>query len=90
MKTLRLSIEGTPVAPSGERSLTRPAHHYTADMLQRTREADPWPERVDYVVVERVARDIRNQYIASLLGRAKRALCERLARGVGPLIGRTR
>jgi len=42
-------------------------------MLQRTTDAPIWPDRVDYRVVERIARDMRNQYIASLFGKAKRA-----------------
>jgi hypothetical protein len=88
METLRLSIEGTLVAPSDERSPTPPAVHCTADMLQCTTAWDGGSARVDYLVVERIARDIRNQYIASLLGRAKRALAKRLTGGMRPSIGR--
>ena len=87
METLRLSIDGTPVAPFGERSPTLPALDYTADMLQCTTQAGVWPQRLDFLVVERIARDMRNQYIACLFGRAKRALTNRFARAVRPLIG---
>ena len=90
METLGPTVDGTLVAPFGERSPTPPALHYTADMLQRTTEPTVWPEKVDYLVVERIARDIRNQYVASLLGRAKRALARRFARGARPSIGRAR
>jgi hypothetical protein len=90
MASLRLRIDGTPATPFGERSATLPALDYNANMLQCTTRSDPWSERVDYLVVERVARDIRNQYIASLLGRAKRALANGFARGARPLIGRAR
>jgi hypothetical protein len=90
METLRLTLASTLTAPYDERSPTPPALHYTADMLQRTTTSTVWPERVDYLVVERIARDIRNQYVASLLGRAKRALARRFARGARPSIGRAR
>jgi hypothetical protein len=81
METSELTHAGTFVAPVGERSPTLPALDYTADMLHRTTAPTVWPERVDYLVVERIARDIRNQYVASLLGRAKRALANRFSRG---------
>jgi hypothetical protein len=87
METLELTVDDTLVAPFGERSPTPSALHYTADMLQCTTESTVWSERVDYLVVERIARDIRNQYIASLLGRARRALANRFARGARPSIG---
>ena len=90
METFGLTVDGTLVAPFDERFPTPPALHYTADMLQRTTASTVWPERVDYLVVERIARDIRNQYIASLLGRAKKALVDRLARGARPSIERAR
>ena len=90
METLRLTVDRTLVAPFDERSPTLLALHYTADMLQRTTDSTDWPERVDYLVVERIARNIRNQYVASLLGRAKKALARRFGRGARPSIGRAR
>lgn len=90
MKTLGLAVDGTLAAPFGGRSPTLPAADYTADMLQRTTTTPVWPERVDYLVVERIARDIRNQYIASLLSRAKKALANRFARGARPSLGPVR
>ena len=90
METLRLSTDGTLVAPFGERSPTPLPPDYSANMLQRTTESNAWSERVDYLVVQRIARDIRNQYIASLLSRAKRALANRFARGARSLIGGAR
>jgi hypothetical protein len=90
METLRQTAGGTLVAPLDERSPTPLALHYTAVMLQRTTASIAWPERVDYLIVERIARDIRNQYVASLLGRAKRALARRFARGARPSIGGAR
>jgi hypothetical protein len=90
MKTLGLAFGGTLEAPSGHRSTTPPAADYTSDMLQRTTEAPTWPDRIDYLVVERIARDIRNQYIAGLISRAKKALADRFARGGPPSIGPAR
>jgi hypothetical protein len=49
-------------------------------MLQCTMQPTPRPDRDDYLVVERIARDMRNQYVASLLRRAKPALAKGLAR----------
>jgi len=80
MKTLRLAFDGTLEAPLSHRSPTLPAADYTSDMLQRTTEAPAWPDHFDYLVVERIARDIRNQYIASLISRAKKALADLRAR----------
>jgi hypothetical protein len=90
MKTLGLTVDATLIAPIGERSPTFPAVDYTADMLRCTTEPPVWPDRLDYLVVERLARDIRNQYIASLLRRAKKALANRLARRGRLSIGRVR
>jgi hypothetical protein len=90
MKTFGLAVDGTFAAPFGERSSTIPAADYTADMLQRTTEPPAWPDRLDYLVVERIARDMRNQYIASLLSRAKEALANRFARGARPSIRHAR
>ena len=77
MKTLELTGDGTLVAPFAECSPTRSALHYTADMLQRTTASTVGSERVGYPVVERIAGNMRNRYIASLLGRTKRALVNR-------------
>ena len=77
METLGLTGDRTIVASFSELSPTLPAPHYTAGMLQCTTESTVGSERVDYLAVERIARDIRNQYIASLLGRAKRAWANR-------------
>ena len=79
MKTLRLAVDRTFAAPFGERSPTLPGPDYTADMLQCTTESLAWPERIDYLVVERIARDTRNECIATLLGRARKALANRFA-----------
>jgi hypothetical protein len=86
MKTLGLAVGRTFVAPFGERSPTSTAVDYTADMLQRTTEPPAWPERIDYLVVARIARDTRNECIASLLGRAKKALANRFSQGGPPSI----
>lgn len=59
---------------AGKRYPVSPAVDYTADMLQRTIR-HPSPDRLDYLIVTRIARDMRNQHIASLLCRA-RALAE--------------
>jgi hypothetical protein len=50
-------------------------------MLQRTTEAPAWPERLDYLAVERIAREVRSQYVASLINTAKNALARRFAGG---------
>jgi len=73
-------------ASHGEADQGYPAINYTAGMLQRTTSPRDGPDRVDYVVVERIARDLRNQYIASLIGRAKKALVARFARRDAPRI----
>jgi hypothetical protein len=78
METSVPAVDGTLLARFGERSPIPPAFDYSADMLQCTTQSI-WPQRLDYLVVERIARDMRNQYIASLLGRAKRALANRFA-----------
>lgn len=57
-----------------------PEADYSADMLHRTIQPDSRPDRFDYVVIARIARDMRNQHVASLLSRAKHALAERFAR----------
>ena len=90
MKTLRLPVDGTLATAFGHRSPTLPAADYTPDMLQRTTEAPTRPDHVDYLVVERIARDMRTQYIASLLSRAKKALADRFARGGRPAVGPAR
>jgi hypothetical protein len=90
MKTSGLAVDGAFAARFGERSPTLPAVDYTSDMLQRTTEPPAWPDRLDYLVVERIARDMRNQYVASLLGRAKRALGARFAQGARSSIGHAR
>lgn len=90
METLVLTDEGTLLARFREGSPTPPAADYTANMLQCTTQSIAGPQRLDYLVVERIARDMRNQYIASLLGRARRALAKGVARGARPLIGRAR
>jgi len=87
METLELSVDDALVAPLAQRSPKLPAPHYTVDMLQRTTDWTAGCERVDYLIVERIARDIRNQYIASLPGRVKRALVNRFAGGARPSIG---
>jgi hypothetical protein len=76
METLGLSVDGRPVPPFDERSPTPSALHYTADLLQCTT-ASTAGSRVDYLVVERIARDIRNQYIASLLRQGSHCGCHR-------------
>jgi hypothetical protein len=80
MTTLGLAVDRTLAVPVGERYPAFPAGDYSADMLQRTTRADPWPDRLDYLVVERIAHDMRNQYIASLFRRAKNALAKRFAK----------
>lgn len=64
---------------AGDRFPAFPPADYSADMLQRTIVPDYLPDHPDYLAVERVAREMRNQYIASLLSRARRALAQRFA-----------
>ena len=90
MKILIFPLDLAPVAPFGERAQAFPAIDYTGDMLQRTTGLLIAPERLDYVVVERVARDMRNRYIANLFGRVKGALASRLARVARLAAGRAR
>lgn len=77
MQTLQLSAGG---ALAGNRRPASDAVDYSPDMLQRTIPADSWPDRYDYLAIARIAHDMRTQYIASLLSRAKHALAERFAR----------
>ncbi len=90
MKTLRLAFDGTLEAPFSHRSPTPPVADYTSDMLQRTTQPPTGPDHFEYLVIERIARDIRNQYIARLMSRAKKALADRFARGgrrsIGPAL----
>ncbi len=65
MKILTFALDVARVGPFGECAQAFPAIDYTGDMLQRTTGPLIAPERLDYVVVERVARDMRNRYIAS-------------------------
>lgn len=74
----------------GKHAQTSPAIDYTGNMLQRTTGPLFAPERLDYAVVERVARDMRTRYIASLFGSAKGALASRLARVARLATGRAR
>lgn len=84
MKNPGSALAVAPTERFDQQSPRVPAADYTVDMLQRTTDAPIWPDRVDYRVVERIARDMRNQYIASLFGKAKRALAQRLT-GNAPL-----
>lgn len=84
MKSLGLAVDGTLAARVDEHDPAVTAGDYSADMLQRTMLADPWPDRLDYLIVERIARDMRNRYIASLLRRAKKALAKRFAQRTPP------
>lgn len=81
---LPIAASSFHTASHGEADPDYPAINYTAAMLRRTTPPQDGPDRVDYVVVERIARDLRNQYIASLIGRAKKALVARLARRDAP------
>ena len=77
---LNLAVASFHSAPRDKGDRAPATVDYTAGMLQRTTTPPVWPDRVDYVVVERIARDLRNQYIASLLARAKKAFAARFAR----------
>jgi hypothetical protein len=90
MKILTFALDVPRVEPFGEHAQAFPAIDYTGDMLQCTTRPLIAPERLDYVVVERVARDMRNRYIASLFGRVKGALASRLARVARLATGRAR
>jgi hypothetical protein len=82
MKTIRnpaaVDFSSAVCTPSGDAVRQPSTTHYTLDMLQRTTPPS-WPDPVDYIALERVAHQMRNQYIAGLLSRVKRALARRLA-----------
>ncbi|MEO8630296.1 MAG: hypothetical protein ABI612_19690 [Betaproteobacteria bacterium] len=65
----------------------RAGTNFSADMLQRTISAAPrpdWPAPTDRFALERAARDLRREYIAALIGRAKAAIARLVApRGHG-------
>jgi hypothetical protein len=78
---LNLAVASFHSAPHDEADRAGVTANYTADMLQRTTTPPEWPDRVDYLAVERIARELRSQYIESLLARAKKALATRFSRG---------
>ncbi len=88
MKTIAYPIGPAPAAAkvglAGEPFPVRPESNYSVNMLQRTMPmpAPPEPvlaERIDYLVVERIAREMRNEYVADLIARAKTALARHFA-----------
>jgi hypothetical protein len=88
METLALTLEPSLVARCEERSATLPSAQYTADMVQRTTDSTAEAESMDYLAVARMARDMRSQCVANLLGRASKALAIRFGRLAPPSIGR--
>ena len=55
---------------------------YSATLLHRTTALPIWPPHVDHFALERLAREARQEYIGSLMRRAKKAITSRFARGV--------
>ena len=87
MESSAPSLEATLVAPSDDRSPTPFGLEYTAGMVQCTTIPSVEPETIGYLVVERIARDMRNQCVATRLRRARKALAGRFARLALPSIG---
>ena len=71
MKTFEFGADSGLAA---ERHPAFPGFDYSADMLQRTTPPELWSDRCGYLAAERIARDVRNQNVASLLSRANNAL----------------
>jgi hypothetical protein len=76
---LNLAVASFDSVPRGESDRARATADYTADMLQRTTKPPEWPDRVDYLALERIARELRSEHIASLFAWAKKALATRFA-----------
>ena len=66
----------TPYTPSGEGVIPGNKDDYSAEMLQRTTGLPVWPSHEDRFALERVARDMRQDYIASVFRRAQKAITD--------------